>query len=252
MKTKATLLVCALALTALTGLGCGDSGSSSAPPGWGSPDTWVKPAQEQPDPADFVAGVDNPYWPLVPGARWTYESDTGGGLERIEVLVLEEAKTVAGVECVVVRDTVTLDGELIEDTYDWYAQDRDGNVWYMGEDSKEYEDGEVVSTAGSWEAGVDSALPGIKAWAKPHVGGAPYYQEFYEGEAEDLGRDLRIDGTASVPFGRYSGLLVVEEWNALATDAIELKYYATGVGVVKEEVTRGGDEIVELIEFTVP
>ncbi len=170
-------------------------------------------------------------------------------MERIEVIVLEETRTAAGIECVVVRDTVTLDAELIEDTYDWYAQDVDGNVWYMGEDSKEYENGLVSSTAGSWEAGVDGALPGIKVWAEPRVGGAPYYQEFYQGEAEDLGRDIRVDGTASVPFGEYTDLLVVEEWNALAPDTVELKYYAADIGVVMGEVTRGGSEVVELVSY---
>jgi hypothetical protein len=159
---------------------------------------------------------------------------------------------VVGIECVVVRDTVSLDGELIEDTHDWYAQDKDGNVWYMGEDSKEYEGGQVTSTAGSWEAGVDGALPGIKVWATPLVGDAPYYQEYYEGEAEDLGRDVALDGTASVQFGDYTDLLVVEEWTPLEPEVVERKYYAAGVGTVKEEMARGGNEVVELIEFVLP
>lgn len=140
----------------------------------------------------------------------------------VEVLILEETRIVAGIECTVVRDTVSLDGEIVEDTYDWYAQDNDGNVWYMGEDSKEYEGGEVVSTAGSWEAGVDGALPGVKVWAEPRIGGVPYYQEVYEGEAEDLARDLALGGRASVPFGDYTDLLVVEEWTRLEPGVIEL------------------------------
>ena len=242
-----------LALSALAG--CASPNEPSAkeiPEGWGSPDSWVKPAEALPDPAEFATGVDNPYWPLVPGTKWIYESRTGDGTERIEVLVLEETRTIAGIDCTVVRDTVSIDGELVEDTYDWYAQDKDGNVWYMGEDSKEYEGGQVASTADSWEAGVDGALPGIKVWGEPHVGGAPYYQEVYEGEAEDLGRDIAADGTASVPFGEYTDVLVVEEWNKLAPQSVELKYYAVGVGTVKEEVTRGGSEVVELIDFFVP
>lgn len=230
----------------------GPSAVADIPPNWGEPESWTKPAAELPDPADFVEGVDHPYWPLVPGTRWVYEAETTDGLERIEVEVLDETRTVAGIECVVVRDTVTLDGELTEDTYDWYAQDRDGNVWYMGEDSTEYEGGESVSTAGSWEAGADGALPGIKLWAEPHIRQAPYYQEFYEGEAEDLGRDISLSGKASVPFGEYNDLLVVEEWNKLDPGTVELKYYAEGVGTVKEEVIRGGSEIVGLTEFEAP
>lgn len=250
----ATLLV-GSALVLCTLAACVSSGEPFAadiPDGWGSPDSWVKPAESLPDRANFVAGVDNPYWPLVPGTRWVYEAETDEGTERIDVRVLDETRVVAGIECVVVRDTVSLDGELIEDTFDWYAQDKAGNVWYMGEDSTEYEGGTVVSTAGSWEAGVDSALPGIKVWAEPHVGAAPYYQEFYEDEAEDLGRDLALDGTASVPFGEYSALLVVEEWNRLAPETVERKYYAIGVGTVMEEVTRGGSEVVKLVDFVLP
>jgi hypothetical protein len=262
-----TVAAIVLGLLALAGLaGCGsstpkptESGPATntspvegIPEGWGSPDAWTLPATSQPDPSEFVSGVDNPYWPLVPGTTWLYEAQTEDGLETIEVRVLDETKTVAGVACVVVRDTVRLDGELIEDTYDWYAQDADGNVWYMGEDSKEYEDGKAVSTAGSWETGIDGALPGIKVWAQPHVGEVAYYQELYKGEAEDLGRDLRLDGQASVAGRDYSDLLVVEEWNKLQPEAIELKYYAAGIGVVMEEMTRGGSEIVELIGFSTP
>ena len=252
MEMRAAFLSVAALSLLLAAAGCpaGQSDVTDAPEGWGSPETWVKPTDVQLDPVRFVEGVDNEYWPLAPGTRWVYEADDGA--ERIEVVVLDETKTVAGIECVVVRDTVSVDGELVEDTHDWYAQDIDGNVWYMGEDSKEYEDGAIASTAGSWEAGIDGALPGIKVWAEPRVGGAPYYQEFYEGEAEDLGRDLTLDGQAAVPFGDYTQLLVVEEWNKLSPAVIELKYYAAGIGVVMEETTRGGSETVELIEFSSP
>jgi len=222
------------------------------PEGWGDPDTWVKADPAYLVETNFVVGVDNPRFPLVAGTRWVYDSDTREGTERIEVEVLEETRTVSGIGCIVVRDTVSVDGELVEDTHDWYAQDRDGNVWYMGEDSKEYENGKVVSTAGSWEAGVDGALPGIKMWAEPRIGGTPYYQEYYEGEAEDLARDIEADGSAAVPFGRFVDVLVVEEWNPLEPETIELKYYARGVGVVMEEVTRGGGGVVELVEFEAP
>lgn len=252
MRAVLTSIAALLLLAVAAGCSSGQSGVADAPAGWGVPDTWVKPTEVQLDPAQFIEGVDNEYCPLIPGTEWVYEADTEDGTERIEVVVLDETRMVAGIECVVVRDTVSVDGELVEDTYDWYAQDLDGNVWYMGEDSKEYEKGEVASTAGSWEAGVNGALPGIKVWAEPRVGGAPYYQELYAGEAEDLGRDLKLDGQASVPLGDYTQLLVIEEWNKLSPDAVELKYYAAGIGVVMETTTRGGSETVELIEFSLP
>jgi len=254
MTNRGIHLVTALLLLATVLPGCAqaDGPTTSAPDGWGATDTWEKPTEALPDPARFVQGVDNPYFPLSPGSRWVYESRGSGDAERIVVVVLEETRTVAGIECVVVRDTVSVNGAVVEDTYDWYAQDTDGNVWYMGEDSTEFEDGKPVSTAGSWEAGVDGALPGIKVWGEPHIGGVPYYQEYYVGEAEDLGRDIQIDGEASVPVGDYADVLVVEEWAPLAPEAIELKYYAAGVGVVMEETTRGGDEVIGLVEFAAP
>ncbi len=133
------------------------------------------------DPANFVAGVDNPYFPLVPGTKFVYEGLSDGEMEHNEVVVTHDTRDILGVTCVVVHDTVSVAGVVIEDTYDWYAQDKDGNVWYMGEDTKEYEDGEVVSTEGSWEAGVDNAKPGVIMWAAPQPG-EPYYQEYYEGK----------------------------------------------------------------------
>lgn len=249
----ATVLALAVAVW-----GCGDDqkpGSSvtpTPPEGWGAQEAWVLTSSSGVEPSMFVGGVDNPYWPLAPGTKWTYEAKTDEGTETIEVEVLRETRDVAGVACVVVHDVVKLNGELIEDTYDWYAQDERGNVWYMGEDSKEYEDGQVVSTAGSWEAGVDGAQPGIKVWGDPRVGGPAYYQEFYKGEAEDLGKDIAIDGVADTPAGRFEDLLVVEEWTPLEPDVVERKYYKAGVGTVKEEMVRGGTEVVLLTRVEQP
>lgn len=254
-KTPALTIV--LALTVAVG-GCGaqqrpgSSGTPTPPEGWGASETWILPSNSGVEPSTFVDGVDNPYWPLTPGTKWSYEANTEEGTETIEVEVLRETKEVAGVTCIVVHDVVKLDGELIEDTYDWYAQDKDGNVWYMGEDSKEYEGGEVVSTAGSWEAGVDGAEPGIKVWGEPKVGGPAYYQEFYKGEAEDLGKDLATDGMADTPAGEFEALLVVEEWTPLEPDVVERKYYKAGVGTVKEEMVRGGTEVVLLTRIEQP
>lgn len=197
------------------------------------------------DPADFGGPIDNPYMPLVPGSRWVYESAD----ERTEVVVTDEQRQVMGIDAVVVRDTVSSGGEVVEDTYDWFAQDTEGNVWYLGEDSKEYESGEVASTEGSWEAGVDGARPGIVMPAAPTVG-QTYRQEFYEGEAEDLAEVLRLGDSATVAGRTYDDLLVIEEWNPLEPEVVEEKSYAPGVGVVLEVMTVGGHERAELVEYT--
>jgi hypothetical protein len=198
---------------------------------------------------DFVDGIDHPYLPLLPGSRWVYEGEADGEVERTEVEVLEERREVFGVSAVVVRDRVSIDGELVEDTLDWFAQDRAGNVWYLGEESTEYEDGEAVSTAGSWEAGVDGALPGIVMPAEPRPGHA-YRQEFYPGEAEDLAEVLRVDGTAAVPVGAFEDVVTIREWNPLEPAVVEEKHYAAGVGMISENTVTGGSERADLVSFT--
>jgi hypothetical protein len=200
------------------------------------------------DPADFVDGVDHPFFPMVRGAHFVFD-----GAEHVEVDVLSETKLILGVSVTVVRDRVFQDGELIEDTLDWYAQDVDGNVWYFGEQTAELENGKVTSTAGSWEAGVDGAQPGIVMLATPQAGDT-YRQEFYEGEAEDLAEVTSLDGSVSVPAGSWSGtdVLVTEEWTPLEPDVRERKTYARGVGVVEVRVIEGGDEVTTLTEATIP
>jgi len=210
------------------------------------------------DPADFVSGIDNEYFPLVPGTKYTYTAETEDGTEKIEVYVTHETKEILGVTCIVVDDKVWLDeneddewtdNELIEVTLDWYAEDKDGNVWYMGEDSHEYEEGTPVSSAGSWEAGVDGAKPGIIMMANPIVG-VVYRQEYYEGEAEDKAEVLSLNGSVTVPAGSYENCLRTKDWNPLEMETIEEKYYATGIGVVQEVTVKGGDEKVVLISIT--
>lgn len=201
------------------------------------------------DPANFVDVIDNPYLPFLPGSRWVYEGDSDGETERIEVVVTDERRLIMGISAVVVRDTVEVDGELVEDTFDWFAQDRDGNVWYLGEDSREIVDGEVVNADGSWEAGVDGALPGIVMPADP-TPGAAYRQEFYAGEAEDMGEVLRIEGTASIALGQYSDVVVTEDWTPLEPAVVEEKWYAPGVGKIYETHTAGSSGTVELVDYT--
>lgn len=202
------------------------------------------------DPADFVAEVDNPYFPLPAGSTRTYEgTDEDGAVEEVEVEVLEETRDVLGIAATVVRDTVTVDGELVEDTYDWFAQDVDGNVWYLGEDVRDYEDGEVVSTDGSFEAGVDDARPGIVMPADPQVGDA-YRQEYDPGNAEDVAEVVAVGESVTIGLGTFEDVLVTEDWNPLEPEVLERKSYAPGIGVVYEEKVQGGAGEVELIAST--
>lgn len=201
------------------------------------------------DPADFVMEIDNPYFPLKPGTTFIYQGETEEGIQRNEVVVTNQTKTILGVLTTVVWDRVwDEDDELVEETYDWYAQDKDGNVWYFGEDSKEYESGVVVSTAGSWEAGVDGAKPGIIMEADPQIGNS-YRQEYYEGKAEDMAEVLSLSETASVPYGSFTDCLKTKEWTPLEPDVVAHKYYAPDVGFIMEIMVEGGTERVELIDI---
>ncbi len=201
------------------------------------------------NPADFVAAITNPYLPLTPGTTFIYEGEDDGENERVEVYVTYETKEILGVICTVVRDRVWIDGELEEDTDDWFAQDTDGNVWYFGEDSKEIANGVVVSTEGSWEAGVDGAQPGIIMKGDPQIGDS-YRQEYYFGEAEDMARVVSLSESVSVPAGSYSSCLMTREWSLLESGVAENKYYAPGVGVVLEVKVEGGEGRIELVSIT--
>ena len=203
------------------------------------------------DPADFTTEIDNTYWPMEPGTRWTYRELDPDGVElTVDVTVTDATKTIAnGIEARVVRDTVRQDGEIIEDTFDWYAQDAAGAIWYLGEDTAEFEDGEIVSRGGSFEAGVDGALPGIAVPADPEPG-MEYRQEYAAGEAEDNGAVLSVDELVEVPYGRFEGALLTRDTNALEPDVAELKLYAPGVGPVLTLDISGGSGREELLDVT--
>jgi hypothetical protein len=177
------------------------------------------------DPSEFTTKVDNEYFPMKPGTTFLYE----GGTEHSEMSVTHDTRKVMGVECVVVDHREWEGEKLIEKTYDWYAQDKEGTVWYFGEDTKEYEDGEVVSTKGSWEAGVDGAKAGIIMPSEPKVGHS-YYQEYYPGEAMDMARVLSFDASVRVPYGSFDEVLETREWTPLQPGFSEKKYYVRGVG----------------------
>jgi hypothetical protein len=231
-RTLAFLVAAALS-------GCGGSDDSSSLPR-GSETVTL-------EPAEFSAEVDNPYWPMRPGSKWVYREVDPEGAKRVEVTVLAGTKTIAGIQARVIHDVVSEGGKAVEDTYDWYAQDAEGNVWYLGEDTKEYEQGEVVSTQGSWEAGVDGAQAGVVLPGTPEVG-QEYRQEYYEGEAEDAGKILSLDEWVEVPAGKYRPVLMTKDWTSLEPDVLEHKFYAKGVGpVLTLSVSGPGRE--ELVSF---
>lgn len=185
------------------------------------------------NPDSFTADVDNRYFPLKPGTQLTYrEIDEEGAEFKVVVTVSSETREIAnGVTARIVRDTVSEDGEIIEDTLDWYAQDVDGNVWYMGEDTAEFEDGKISSHEGAWEAGVNGALAGVIMPATP-VDDMAYRQEYLKGEAEDNGEVLAVGEQAQVLAGHYDDVVITKDWITIEPKVLELKFYAPGVGMV--------------------
>lgn len=212
---------------------------------------------------DFEEVVDgeafqpNPRFPLIPGSKWTYvtRDEEGHKIERIKVEVLAETKEILGINCIVVHDRVWEFGEegereLIEDTLDWYAQDVNGNVWYMGEIAKEYEDGDLVGIEGSWKAGRDLAKAGILMYAAPQEG-QWYRQEFLLGEAEDMAEVAGYLDTLTVRGTTYHDVLQTREFTPIEPDVLEYKYYAPGIGVVLEEAPEAGERM-ELVRYQTP
>jgi hypothetical protein len=202
------------------------------------------------DPANFSADITNQYWPMKPGTRWTYRSvDADGEIEDIVIVATTATKRLAnGVTARVVRDTARTDGELVEDTLDWYAQDADGNVWYMGEETAEYENGKVVSREGSWEAGADGAQPGILLPAQPQVG-QKYRQEYKKGEAEDNGEVLATTHLVQVETGRHKNALVTMDSSSIEPTVVEYKFYAPHIGPVLALDISGGASREELVKI---
>jgi hypothetical protein len=148
-----------------------------------------------------------------------------------------------------VHDQIFLNGTLAEDTFDWYAPDNQGNVWYFGEDTKSFEGG-TVSTEGSWEAGQNGALPGIIMLAHPKVGDT-YQQENSPGVVADMARVKDLSTTVTVPYGTFTGCIKTQEWTPLETGSRAFKYYAPGIGIVVEEENKAGGP-VELTGFSTP
>jgi len=204
------------------------------------------------DPARFTTRIDNPYWPMRPGSRWVYrETDTTGARHRVEMTVTNRTKLIAnGITARVVRDVATRNGRTVEATDDWYAQDAAGNVWYLDEDTAEYENGKVVSHAGSFEAGVGGAEPGIAMPANPKPR-MSYRQEYLAGEAEDTGAIVTVgEEQVEVPAGYFTRVLMTRDLVPLEPRVQELKFYARGVGPVLSIHTDGAGGRAELVRFT--
>jgi hypothetical protein len=199
-------------------------------------------------PSNFVSGVTNPLMPLVPGTTFYYLGPTPQGFESNVVSVTHNTRLILGVTCIEVHDVSYIDGELQEDTLDWFAQDIDGNVWYFGENTKELEGGLVVSLEGSWTAGVDGAKPGIAMKAQPAIGDF-YRQEFLLGTAEDIAEVQSLTNSVTVPYGPFDNCVKTEETTPLEPDALEHKFYATGVGLLLTVDEETGDRS-ELVKIT--
>jgi hypothetical protein len=265
---RLTVTVASLLIGAIAVAGCGSSGkslSSAATQASTStiPDTNVKgfpgeakfasqPYHPQLNPADFTSHITNRYFPLIPGRTWTYTGRRDGVPNKHILTVTNQTKTILGIPQVVVQDVVTntADGSLIEKTTDWYSQDKAGNIWYFGENTAEYTNNVVSSTAGTWEAGVDNALPGIVIHGQPQTGQL-YHQEFRPGVAEDIAKVIGTNGTITVPLGHYTHVVETLDLDPLDPAKLEHKWYVAGIGFVHAVRKSGGHvEQVNLVRMT--
>jgi hypothetical protein len=241
--------VIVIAFVMLFAAGCNAKDSQNVDSGQARGDTGSGIPQDLPqgaepvnlDPKDFTTRIDNPYWPMDPGTRWTYrETDQEGAQLKVVVTVSDQTKKIAnGVTARVVRDTVTRDGELIEDTFDWYAQDKEGNIWYLGENTAEFQNGKLNTKAGSFEAGVDGAQPGIIMPADPQDG-MQYRQEYHRGEAEDNGEILSTNEKVRSPFGQFENALLTKDTITIEPNVLQYKLYAKDIGPVVALGVSGG------------
>lgn len=236
LRLVASLLLASVGATTVS------NAPRDAPPSPGAP---------LPPPSGWSATVDHPFFPLRPGTVFVYAPRAGTRGKIDSVTVTHEKKVILGIPAIVVRDRATDAGVLVEDTRDWYAQDKDGNVWYLGEDTREYRNGKLVSTAGSWEAGRKGAQPGVIMKAHPRVGDT-YRQEYLRQQAEDRARVLSLSEKATVPHGTFAPTLMIEEWSPLEPGVKEHKYYARGVGLVLQRTVSGGSGEMVLVKVINP
>jgi hypothetical protein len=237
----------AVAIAVLALAACGGGASKSKSSSASSLPQGTKPVKL--DPADFTTNIDNPYWPMHPGGHWVYREVENGETQRVDVTVTNQTKTLAGIEARVVHDRVSRNGETLEDTYDWYAQDSAGNLWYLGEDTAEYENGKLKTKEGTWAAGVDGAEPGVVVPASPKQG-MTYREEYYAGHAEDGAEVLGVNSQVQVPFGRFQNAMLTRNFSTIEPTVEEMKLYAKGVGPVMELLVSGGSGRTELLSYT--
>ncbi len=251
-------LVCAGCTSTQDGPSVNNPPGPPSPPAVDSPPASALPGPKLPagaepvslDPANFSADITNPYWPMKPGTRWIYRGiEEGEAPQDIVTVATTSTKKLAnGITARVVRDTARSEGQIVEDTVDWYAQDSAGNVWYMGEQTAEFENGKVVSRAGSWEAGKDGAMPGIMIPAQPQVG-QRYRQEYKKGDAEDNGEVLAMNNLVEVKAGQYRRTLVTMDTSTIEPDVVEFKFYAPNVGPLLALDIAGGAAREELVKI---
>jgi hypothetical protein len=251
MRTLRPLAALAAVLGALVPLACGGDSEASGPDDVSAGLPQGSESVEL-DPARFTTEIDNPWWPMSPGSKWVYEeTNVEGDVERVVVEVTDETKRIAnGVEAVVVRDVVSEGGEPIEVTDDWYAQDADGNIRYLGEVTAEYKNGKPINSKGSFEAGVDGAEAGIAVPGDPQAG-MQYRQEYYAGEAEDRAGVITVGAEqVEVPFGFFDDVVMTRDLVPTEPEVQELKFYARDVGPVLSVHTDGDGGRASLVRYT--
>lgn len=264
MRPRTASVAVLTSCTLLVAAGCSgtashseSSGSASAPAP--SPGPAASPASSHADlplgaepvrldPREMTTRIDNPWWPMKPGTRWTYRATEDGSVHKVVVIVTHQTVKLAdGVTARVVRDTETEHGELVEDTKDFYAQDQRGNIWYLGEQTAEFENGKVATREGSFESGKDGAMPGIIMPAHPQPG-MEYRQEYLKGEAEDHGGVLSTKEMVQAPYGLFRDALLTRDTSPLEPNVLEYKLFAKGVGLVLTLGASGGASREELLK----
>jgi hypothetical protein len=247
-RVGAAVASVAVLLPALAG--CGSSGGDSSAAQQSGTNTF--PQSSEPsnlDPADFSTNIDNPYWPMPVGATWhVHVSNPEGESLQETITVTDQTKRIAdGVTARVVRDVVYDHGTPTEITDDWYAQDSDGNIWYFGENTAEFHNGEK-DTSGSFEAGRDGADAGVAMPAHPYVG-LTYREEYYKGQAEDRSKVLAVDQQVQSPAGHFTGAILTDDYSPIEPDISEYKLYAKGVGPVVAVSVSGESEREDLVSY---
>jgi hypothetical protein len=238
-------MLAAIAATALLAtLGVSMALAGPAPSGSGSTVNY----EPKLDPSHFVSTIDNPYYPLPVGRTLIYKGVRDGVTQIDRVHVTNQTKVLEGITATAVRDVATHNGTALEATTDWFAQDDQGNVWYLGEDTKAYENGKV-DTSGSWQSGVNDGEPGIIMLANPQIPDA-YRQEYLPGQAEDTAWIVQLGLDATVPAGTYHNTIRSLEFTQLEPGVVDRKVYAPGIGIVVERAIAGGQEVAKLVKVT--